>query len=154
MSLAQKEAIKQTSKRWRDANREHLRATNKQWRSEHAREIQEGRNRRYCHEPLFKLKRCLRARVLEAFKVNKWLKTGKHAEILGCTYEEAKAHLEKQFTNGMTWANHGNGEGKWNIDHIVPLDIAKTPDDLVKLNHYSNLQPLWWRNNLTKGNKT
>ena len=53
----------------------------------------------------------------------------------------------------MTFENHGFGEGKWNIDHIIPISLAQNKNDIIKLNHYTNLQPLWWKDNLSKGNK-
>ena len=49
----------------------------------------------------------------------------------------------------MCWENHG----EWHIDHVVPLASAKTEDEIYKLNHYSNLQPLWKIDNLKKSNK-
>jgi hypothetical protein len=69
--------------------------------------------------------------------------------MLGCDLHTAKAHLEKQFTDGMTWANHG----EWHIDHIIPCASAKTEEELIKLFHYENLQPLWAIDNLKKGAK-
>lgn len=67
-------------------------------------------------------------------------------EILGCTFEEFKFHLESKFETWMTWENRGlyNGEFNhgWDIDHIIPGSTAKNEEDLIKLNHYANLQPL------------
>ena len=53
----------------------------------------------------------------------------------------------------MTLENHGHGVGKWNIDHIIPISFAKTEEEIYKLNHYTNLQPLWWEENMAKGKK-
>jgi hypothetical protein len=50
----------------------------------------------------------------------------------------------------MTWSNMG----EWHIDHIKPLATAKTEKDVYELNHYTNLQPLWAKDNLSKGAKT
>jgi hypothetical protein len=69
--------------------------------------------------------------------------------ILGCDYDTLKLHLESQFVDGMSWDNRG----EWHIDHRIPLSSAKTVDDLIKLSHYTNLQPLWMEDNLKKGNK-
>ena len=76
-------------------------------------------------------------------------KKNKTFDIVGCSPESLKEHLEKQFTNGMTWDNRS----EWHIDHIIPLSSAKTEEELYKLCHYSNLQPLWAGDNLSKGNK-
>jgi hypothetical protein len=66
---------------------------------------------------------------------------------LGCTYAEAFEHLSKQFTKGMTWDNYG----EWHIDHYIPLSSAKNESELKKLAKYTNLQPLWAEDNLSKG---
>jgi hypothetical protein len=80
---------------------------------------------------------------------NGYKKTTKTFSILGAEYEIVKLHLENQFKNGMTWENHG----EWHIDHIIPMSSAKNEDELYKLNHYTNLQPLWAKENLQKGAK-
>jgi len=68
-------------------------------------------------------------------------------EILGADYATAAAHLESQFKDGMSWANRS----EWHIDHIIPLASAKNEEELLKLCHYTNLQPLWAMDNLKKG---
>jgi hypothetical protein len=57
--------------------------------------------------------------------------------------------MESLFKEGMTWDNHG----EWHIDHIIPISSGKTEDEVVKLCHYTNLQPLWKTENLLKGDK-
>jgi hypothetical protein len=69
-------------------------------------------------------------------------------ELLGCTWQEAKAHFEKLFKPGMTWENHG----EWHIDHIKPV-AHFTSENIAQMNHISNLQPLWAEENLTKSSK-
>ena len=83
--------------------------------------------------------------------VNRYLKyKSKHTfEIVGCTPEFLKEHLGTQFIDGMSW----NNRSEWHIDHIIPLSSAKTEEEIYKLCHYSNLQPLWAEDNLSKGNK-
>jgi hypothetical protein len=71
---------------------------------------------------------------------------------LGCSIEEVKQHLEKQFKHGMSWSNYG--KGGWHIDHKIPLASAnKNKEKLYALCHYSNLQPLWESENCSKGAK-
>lgn len=73
--------------------------------------------------------------------------------LVGYSVGDLKEHLEKQFTQGMTWANYG----EWHIDHRVPLSVHnyETPDDIdfQKAWCLSNLQPMWALNNLSKGAK-
>ena len=62
-----------------------------------------------------------------------------------------KIWIESKWLEGMSWDNHTvNG---WHIDHVIPLASAKTEEEIYKLNHYTNLQPLWWYDNLSKGKK-
>jgi len=83
--------------------------------------------------------------------VNRYLKyrSKRTFDIVGCTPESLREHLETQFINGMSWDNRS----EWHIDHIIPLSSAKTEEELYKLCHYSNLQPLWAGDNLSKGTK-
>ena len=78
-------------------------------------------------------------------------KTNRTFIMVGCTPKFLKEYLEKQFKPGMTWQNYGIRG--WHIDHIIPLDSAKTPEDVEKLMYYTNLQPLWAIENIKKGNK-
>jgi hypothetical protein len=91
----------------------------------------------------------VRGRVNKFLKSKNITKTNKTFDIVGCTPEFLKEHLEQQFTEGMSWDN----QGKWHIDHIIPLSSAKTEEEIYKLCHYTNLQPLWAEDNLNKGCK-
>ena len=65
--------------------------------------------------------------------------------------DELKIYLESKFVEGMSWNNYGLYG--WHIDHIIPLSSANTEDEIYKLCHYTNLQPLWSEDNLKKGCK-
>ena len=82
----------------------------------------------------------------EAFKIKNIKKSYKTEDILGCSFDEFKLYLESKFEDWMTWDNRGlyNGELNygWDIDHIIPLSTAKNEEDVIRLNHYTNLQPL------------
>jgi len=91
----------------------------------------------------------LRNRTYSAFKNKGYKKSSKTQEMLGVDWEVCKAHIEKKFTEGMNWGN----QGKWHIDHIIPLASAKNEEELMKLCHYKNLQPLWAEDNLKKSTK-
>ena len=98
---------------------------------------------------LFALKSTLRCRISRAFRDSKMVRPSGLGRLLGATLEEAKAHIEAQFQPGMSWENRGS----WHIDHIIPLASAKTEDELIALCHYTNLQPLWAKDNISKGAK-
>jgi hypothetical protein len=98
---------------------------------------------------IYKLKTRFRTRIYQAFKLNNWKKNNKSSQLLGCDINIAKKHIEDRFLKGMSWENCGN----WHIDHIIPLASAKTKDDLERLFHYTNLQPLWKEDNLKKASK-
>lgn len=101
-------------------------------------------------DPLYKLKRALRGRMFYIFKLKNLKKDKMSEETLGASFETVKKHIERQFKKGMTWKNHGKGEGKWHIDHKIPVGSAKTKEDANMLFHYTNLQPLWGIDNLKK----
>lgn len=99
----------------------------------------------------FRLRKGLRSRLCAA--VSKEYKSGSAINDLGCSIEQLKVYLQKQFKLGMNWENYGrNG---WHIDHIIPLSSFDLTirEQFLKACHYSNLQPLWWEENLSKGNK-
>ena len=105
---------------------------------------------RYYSDSLYKLEYNLRNRIkmfLKTTKFNK-IKSGT-LSIVGCTTIELKEYLENQFVDGMSWDNHGLYG--WHIDHIIPMSSATNEEDLYKLCHYTNLQPLWATDNLKKG---
>jgi hypothetical protein len=68
---------------------------------------------------------------------------------LGCTRWQARKHVERQFLPGMSWENHGTA---WEIDHIIPASRFDVRDPLQRLQmcHYTNLQPLWRKDNRRK----
>ena len=78
------------------------------------------------------------------------VKNNSSIKIIGCYPNFLKEHLEKKFTEGMSWDRMGK---EIHIDHIIPLSSAKSEDEIYKLCHYTNLQPLWAEDNLKKSNK-
>lgn len=99
--------------------------------------------------PFVKCKFLIRNRLRQCLKKKFWLKRSKFAEYIGCTKDELIKYLESKFTEGMTWEN----QGKWHIDHIIPLSSATSEEEMYKLCHYTNLQPLWAIDNIKKSNK-
>lgn len=99
----------------------------------------------------FKLAFNLRQRIRRALKNN--YKIGSAVRDLGCSIPELKIYIEKQFKKGMTWKNWGvNG---WHLDHRLPLDSFDLTSrrEFKQAIHFSNLQPMWWKDNLIKSNK-
>ena len=145
------EKIKEREKQYYEDNKEKIKEIKKQYRENNREKIAQ-RQRKYVNnriktDPVFRVTRSLRRRLYKAVKNN--LKSKSTMELLGCTGEEVKEHLEKQFTEGMSWDNYG----EWHIDHIKPccsFDMSD-PEQQKICFHYSNLQPLWAEDNLKKG---
>lgn len=81
------------------------------------------------------------------FSTKRGVKLKEIEKVLGCSIEQFVLYFESLFQPGMTWANHG----EWHIDHIKPVATATTVDEVIELNHHTNLQPLWATDNITKG---
>ena len=95
---------------------------------------------------LFRIKSDIRSIIGKAFRNHGYSKNTKTQEILGCSFEEFKVYIESKWEPWMNWENRGKYNGQlnygWDIDHIIPLETAKNEEELIKLNHYTNLQPL------------
>jgi hypothetical protein len=101
----------------------------------------------------YKMMSNLRCRVYSIIKKQKTIKTKKSLDLIGCSLEYLKKHLENQFQDGMSWENYG--KFGWHIDHIKPcssFDLTD-PNQQKECFNYKNLQPLWWYDNLAKSNK-
>ena len=176
-----KEAIKLTNKKWKEKNKEKVKGYKRKWGRDNieyqkeyyeknkeyikersrkwGKENSEKRRKRrrewypktYKNNIQFRLSERLRCRLYQALKGN--VKNGSAVHNLGCTIEELKIHLENQFKEGMTWDNWKH-DG-WHIDHKKPLskfDLTD-PEQLKEACHYTNLQPLWWYDNIEKSDK-
>lgn len=166
---------KALNKLWREKNKDKLREYSKEWfknnpdyKSNYYKENKE-RHRELCadwrkknrekmrklekgklkSDPQFALAYRLRKRLYQAIRGQ--YKAGSAVRDLGCSIDELKAHIKSQFSTGMTWDNYG----EWHIDHIKPLssfDLTNR-EQFLEACHYSNLQPLWAKDNLAKGAK-
>jgi hypothetical protein len=133
-----KEKVLTKNKEYREQNKEKLAAKSKEYQK-----------LRLQTDPVYKLTTMCRNRIRGYFNSKGIKKSKATMEMLGCTPEELRDHLQSQFTEGMTLENHGD----WHIDHIIPLASANTEEEIVKLCHYTNLQPLWAEDNLSKSDK-
>lgn len=153
------EKSREKSRLYYKNNRERLMENSKQYAKENSEKIKESHRNYYqknksswCEynkkraqiDPIFKAKISLRKIILKAISGNS--KSKKTEEIIGCSYVEFVNHIQKQFQPWMNWSNKGVYNGQlnagWDIDHIIPLSSAKSVDEIYKLNHHSNLQPL------------
>lgn len=100
---------------------------------------------------VYRFKGNARTRIGQAIKASGFRKGSKTEQILGCSWEAFKSHIESQFLPGMSWKNWGRGADCWHVDHVIPLCSAKTQEGMDRLCHYSNTQPLWEEDNLRKG---
>jgi len=136
---------------YRNNNKEYFskyRENNKEKIKKKTREYLKNRKKT---DSLFKFTCNTRSLISNSFKRgnNQFRKDSKSESILGCTIEEFKIHLENQFTEGMNWSN----QGLWHLDHIKPISLATTEEEVIQLNHYTNFQPLWAVDNILKRNK-
>lgn len=106
------------------------------------------RNRRR-NNPLALIAERVRSRLRHFIKCRNYLKTSKTVMMIGCSWDELKNHIESKFYDGMSWDNRN----LWHIDHIIPLSSAKSEEEMIKLSHYTNLQPLWAADNFKKGSR-
>lgn len=122
-------------------------SNNPEYRKKYMRHyVKNNRN----NDPIYKLVHNMRVRIRKFLKLSKIYKKNKTFDIVGCTPEYLKEYLESKFTSGMTWERMGK---EIHIDHIIPLSMAKSENEVLKLCHYTNLQPLWSKENLKKGDK-
>lgn len=117
-----------------------------------------ARKEQYLTNSLFKLENTLRGRINHAYKCSRWRKNGATIQLLGSSYENAMSSIENQFIKGMNWSNQGTCKNKdcnkaWHLDHIIPFSWVKNEDEMRLICHYSNLQPMWDIDNMSKHNK-
>lgn len=162
--LEHKESIalyqKHYNKKYREQHitkiREHQRINNtdnvlrtKNWRSRNKERMRNYYKNKYYNDPLYRLRDSISKSIRHGFNAVRNKKQSKTVDILGCSFHDLKFYIESKFECGMTWDN----KGTWHLDHIIPQSFARTPEEVILLNHYTNLQPLWGVDNLKKSNK-
>lgn len=144
-----KEYRKKNKEKQREYDKKYL-ENNREKKREYAKSY---RKKRYATDPCFKLRNIISTKVGKEMK--KYLTTKKETSLnyLGCSMKKLKKHLESKFDTNMTWDNWSTYG--WHIDHIIPIssfDLTKE-EEQKKCFHYTNLQPLWAKDNIAKGNK-
>ena len=156
------EEFKMKDAKYYENNREEILKQKKNYRKQNIDKINEARldyknngyfknyyRNRYKNDELYKLGKVVRVLINSSIIKKGFSKNSKTTEILGCTFEEFKIYLESKFESWMNWGNYGNWNGQsielnesWDIDHIIPISTACSEEEIIKLNHYTNLQPL------------
>ena len=131
-----------------EVNKDKIKDYQAQYREENREELNKKLISKIQSDPLLRIKTNIRNRIskLKIRKVG-----GKTQNILGCSFQEFRKHIENKFEPWMNWDNYGRYNGEfnygWDLDHIVPLSSAKSEEEVVKLNHYTNFQPLCSKTN-------
>lgn len=136
------------SRKYYNENKEHYNKMSSEWNRKN-KDKRKNIDNKHRQSPIVKLRVNLRHRVYMFLKSKTTIKNKKTIEILGCDFDFIKSYLESKFIDGMSWENYG----KWHVDHIIPLSSANSEEEIYKLCHYTNLQPLWSEENLKKGKK-
>lgn len=142
--------LNQKNKNWREANKTEIQSSFKEWykstkidRRDHKAKYMRERRK---SDNLFNLRTNISRLIRMSILRGGYNKVSKTNEILGCSFDEFKKHIESKFESWMNWENkglyNGNPNYGWDIDHIIPTSSAKTNEEILKLNHFSNLQPL------------
>jgi hypothetical protein len=141
--------INEKRKEYKSVNNEkvnlQLKTAGEKWRSKNKNYVSKRRKEDY----MYKIRVNLTSRINRFFKYSKMTKNCKTMDILGISIDGFREHLKSKFTSKMNFDNYG--KKGWHIDHIIPLSSATTEDEIIKLCHYKNLQPLWWDENIKKG---
>jgi len=162
-----KERLRLMNKQYREVNKEKINKQRKTYRNENKEAVMAQRKRTWVKhgkkysaqhykwkknklktDIQFRLRETIRARITSAIKSG--AKSGSALKLLGCSIEEFKLHIEKQFKPGMTWDNW-KLDG-WHIDHIKPIKNFDLSDkkQLAEVCHYTNMRPLWAEDNLAR----
>lgn len=101
--------------------------------------------------PKYKMINTMRSRLGEYLKQRGYKKDRRTFNVIGCSPDDLRNHIESQFVEGMSWENYSHTT--WHIDHIIPISSANNQEEIYKLSHYTNLRPLWAKENYEKSNK-
>ena len=134
---------------YRSKNRDKSRAWDKKYRDANKAKINDKLRERRRNDPFRRLRDAIRGSI-RAYLGSKKTRRGSTFEIVGCTPDFLRGHLERQFKDGMTWENYGS---HWHVDHRIPLASGNSADEIKGLSHWTNLQPLEALENIIKSDK-
>ena len=146
-----KTVVSEYNKKYNELNKEKIAEKKKLYyinnKDKLIKQIYANKKERLKNDPLFKLGENIRSLITQSFKLKGVKKNTKTEQILGCSFDEFKQYLESQFESWMTWDNHGLYKRDtynygWDIDHIIPSSSGLNEQEIMALNHYTNLKPL------------
>jgi hypothetical protein len=118
-------------------------------RESRKKEIGRLKYKKKMENPLYRFRKKISTNIRNSIVRQGYSKKSSACQILGDEWEVVYEYFNNLFLEGMSWENHG----EWHIDHIIPISTAKSEEEIIKLSHYTNLQPLWAEDNLLKSNK-
>lgn len=137
------------AKEYREANKDKIKKYKDEYNKNNRDKINEYFNNRKKTDPLFKFSNNVRSLIRVSLKSKGFKKNTKSEKILGCSFIEFKEYIESLWEPWMNWDNYGNPKDgilelnkSWDIDHIKPKSIGLNEQQMIELNHYTNLQPL------------
>jgi hypothetical protein len=150
-----RESIIAYRKEYNQQNRDHKRQYAREYSKKNRQKLnkiqREYTNERYKNDPVFRVTKLLRGRLYKIMFDLNIKKCGSTLKLLGCSFKKATNYLKYKFLPGMTHENYG----EWHIDHIQPCASFNLidPKEQQKCFHWTNLQPLWGPDNLSKSDK-
>lgn len=147
-----KERIQAYKKEYQQKNSEIIAEKQKLWGQIHRKQINQYSRDRRKNDLHYRILNNMRGRLYYALKAQGSRKALHTMDLVGCSIDELKLYIQKQFATGMTWDNYGLGNIKWSIDHIIPcayFDLTNL-EEQKKCFHYTNLCPLWNKDNSKK----
>lgn len=140
-------SIKEYQKNYYENNRNKVISRQKKYQESHKTKRNKRHKVRIFQDSLYKFKCNIRSLIHGSLKNKHFKKNTKTEQILGCSLEFFKQYIENQFNEWQNWNNWGIFKKNevailnkyWSIDHIIPLSSAKTKEEIIKLNHYTNL---------------
>lgn len=145
--------VQARSKKFYEDNKARLLALSAQWKKNNPQIVKETAARykeKTRGTPTGRLAHIVSTRIRSSLRAGGYTKKSRAYEILGCDWAFFKQHIERQFEKGMSWDRMGTDI---HIDHIIPVAAARTEDEVLKLNHFTNLRPFWAVENIRKSDK-
>jgi hypothetical protein len=146
--LENRETLKEKSRNYYREHPDKCLESRKKWQAKNPDAIKILRKKRL-EKPDYAISHRISCLIRATLKNVGQKKQSRTFQILGCSPLDFKQHIESQFLPGMSWENRS----EWHLDHIIPVSLGKTKEQILKLNHYTNLRPLWAKENIRKSNK-